>query len=215
MIEAIITSIIQRTPAWHQARRGRVSGSKRASMLIGAEKTFRRLACEIAAERMGHDLGTRDLSDNEDVQRGIDNEPAAFTQYLIRSGFGRMEDEVIEDCFLLHPLDDLVCCSPDMLILAADRGMEAKNPNMVNHYLMGMYGEEAITTERIIQCQWGMFVTGFRRWDFVSHHADCDTRQAAIIPIMRDEDMMRLFSKKMKLLHSEVNEVMDKMGGKF
>jgi hypothetical protein len=214
-MEAIITNITQRTPAWHQARRGRVSGSERATMLIGPEKTFRRLACEIAAELLGYELESRDLSGNENVQRGIDNEPEAFSQYLIRAGFDRMNDEVVEDCFLLHPDDDLICCSPDMLVMAADRGMEAKNPNMVNHFMHGVYGDEAISNDRIIQCQWGMFITGFQRWDFVSHHINCNTRQAVIIPIMRDDDMMRLFRRKMKLLHSEVDAAMEKMGSKF
>lgn len=208
-----LTDIVQRSEEWHAARRGRVSGSVRAAQLIGNEMTFRKLACRIAIERLGMSAEDEyETPDNDDIRRGVDQEPEAFQHYVVSSALDWDQDEIVKDAFVIGE-DDLTCCSPDLLILSGQFGAEFKAPRLINHMMHSEYGLDAIYKERLIQCQWYMFIFEWDKWDFVSYHRGDDGNQSVIIPIYRDDKIQIEFRKRMKLLRCEVNNIMGKRNG--
>ena len=64
--------------------------------------------------------------------------------------------------------DGLVGASPDALL--DDRGIEVKCPQPHTHIKWLLDG--VVPEDHLLQCYGGMFVTGLRRWDFVSYCRD-------------------------------------------
>ena len=62
--------------------------------------------------------------------------------------------------------DERIGCSPDGLI-GGDQGLEIKCPRIENHirYLM----DGVVPPDYVIQVQGSLYVTGFKRWTFVSY----------------------------------------------
>lgn len=154
----------QRTDEWMAERIGKVTASRVFAILDTTAKgqpTAARLALlkEIVVERL---TGQRkDVFINKAMQRGIDLEPVARTEYEMRHGV-----MVIETGFVPHPTLDNVGASPDGLV--GDDGLiEIKCPETWNHLEVMQTGE--IPPQYIAQMQLQMECTG-RGWcDFVSY----------------------------------------------
>lgn len=83
-------------------------------------------------------------------------------------------------------------CSPDGLgaSLGLPTGFEIKCPEPTNHVKWLREGE--CPPEHLLQCQGGMYVTGYSEWQFVSYHRQFPK---LIAVVKRDEKFMQAISE--------------------
>lgn len=153
----------QRTPEWHAARLGRLTGSCAGDMLAkvktGEAASRRNLRIRLVLERLTG-VSQEDGYVSRDMQRGTDLEAAALAAYEAETG------EVVRRVgFLAHP-ELQAGCSPDGEIDHFTGLIELKCPRSANHldYLRGGVpaGYEA-------QCRHNMFIAGAAWCDLASY----------------------------------------------
>lgn len=154
---------LQRTDAWHADRCGHVTASKYADV-IAIGKTGKPLKAredylmQLVTERL-----TGEQSEGVDsfsMRWGRDAEPFARAAFEAETGL-----IVAESPFVRHQTIDWVGCSPDGLI-GKDEGYESKCPKDSRIHLITW--REGMPEEHKAQVQGCMWVTGRKRWHFVS-----------------------------------------------
>lgn len=150
--------MIQGTPEWHQARLGRVTGSRIADVMTAKSTAgYQNYRAQLICERL---TGTpTETFTSAAMQHGTDTEPQARAFYELETG-----NDVSEIGFINHPLL-FAGVSPDGLIGELG-GLEIKCPQPAEHIRMLTGGE--IKRGYLLQMQWGMDCTGREWWDFVS-----------------------------------------------
>lgn len=153
----------QRTPEWHAARLGRLTGSRAKDMLAviksgeaAARRDYRlQLVCERLTQRSAEDGYT-----NADMQRGIELEPQA------RDAYERFTGQLVAPVGFLASVEHLAGCSPDGKI--GDRGLvELKCPKSSTHLRYLRTG--GVPSEHVAQLRHNLWVTGADWIDFVSY----------------------------------------------
>jgi len=149
----------QRSDEWFEARRGKITASKIADVMM--KKTtagYRNYRAQLMCERLTGQVA--ESFSNAAMQWGTDTEPQARAAYEFYSGL-----EVVEIGFVDHPSIENTGASPDGLV--ADDGMiEIKCPNTATHLETLLGGP--IPSKYYDQMQWQMECAG-RQWcDFVS-----------------------------------------------
>jgi putative phage-type endonuclease len=148
---------------WMAERIGHVTASRLADVLAtvksGEAASRANYRAELVAQRL---TGRAEESyTNSAMQRGIDEEPIARTEYELRSGL------MVSTCgFIKHPTIEWAGASPDGLVLD-DGCLEIKNPNTATHisYLLGKVPPAKYKPQML----WQVVCTG-RKWcDFVSY----------------------------------------------
>lgn len=152
----------QRTPEWHQARLGRLTGSSAADMLAkiktGEAAGRRNLRVRLVLERLTGE-SQEDAYVSKDMQRGTDLESDAFKAYEAETG-----NLVRRVGFLAHP-ELMAGCSPDGEVDHFGGIVELKVPKSATHldYLRG-----GLPEAYRYQCQHNLWITGAQWCDFVS-----------------------------------------------
>lgn len=156
---------LQRTPEWHEARAGKITGSRFVDVLARSKKTgeplkaYHDLIWQIVVERITGKAVEGPVGFA--LQWGSDVEPYAREAYELETG-----NIVIESGFIVHPDYPFAGSSPDGLI-GDDGGLEMKCPkNSAIHLERFIYG---VPEEYVPQIQGNMWVTGRQWWDFVSY----------------------------------------------
>ena len=195
----------QRTEEWFRERLGCVSSSTIADVLAkplrgakesaGRRNLKARLVCEILTGRREDEYMTWDM------QRGIQLEPLAVTEYELKTG---RDTETVG--FVLHPSIPRAGASPDRLV-EADGLLEVKCPKAANHldYIRG----GIVPVEYRKQMLWEMACTG-RQWvDFVSYSPACpDHLQTFIARLRRDDVLIQEIEAEVVRFNAEVDEVL-------
>jgi len=124
----IILTMDQRSPEWHEARLGVITGSRVKNAFASNNLPF---VDELIAEKLSGQAEM--LRVNDAMQRGIDLEPLAMDEYSKYSGY-----EVQEVGFCIHDELDWLAVSPDGLIKddSGEKyvgGIEIKCPNSKTH----------------------------------------------------------------------------------
>lgn len=154
---------LQRTEQWHADRCGRVTASRFCDV-IAVGKTGKPLKARedylmrIVIERLTGQPA--DSVDSFAMQWGRDAEPYARAAFEAETGL-----IVTESPFITHPTLEWVGCSPDGLI-GADAGYESKCPKNSAVHLGTI--RDGMPEEHAAQVQGCMWVTGRKRWHFVS-----------------------------------------------
>lgn len=159
----IVLTTDQRTPEWHAARLGRLTGSCAGDMLAkiktGEAAARRDLRTRLVCERLTGE-SQEDAFVSKDMQRGIDKESDAFAAYEALTG------EMARPCgFLAH--DTLMAgCSPDGDVGAFAGLLELKCPKAATHlrYLRA----QAVPADYLPQITHNLWITGAAWCDFVS-----------------------------------------------
>ncbi|MCP4992032.1 MAG: YqaJ viral recombinase family protein, partial [Colwellia sp.] len=121
------------------------------------------------------------------MQRGTELEPEARNYYQF------ITDVPVKEVGLIYKnKDKLISCSPDGI--SKDRGLEIKCPAPHTHieYLLN----DKLPTKYIPQVQGSMWVTGLKKWDFLSYHPD-------LPPLLLTVDADEIF-------HNTLDELMEK-----
>lgn len=201
----IYRDIVQGTEAWHEVRKGKVTGSTCKPLLVGTTLSVgaKTLVYKKAAELItGYE---EDFKGNKDTERGNDLEDLAIQEY---------EDTTFNSVARVGfvELSDYVGYSPDGLI--GEEGLaEVKCYNDPNY--LRYLDEKKIKGEYYAQIQFGLFVTN-RQWcDFIVFNPSYGDRPIDITRVNRDEKMIDLFRSKIELYKTELKRVLGLVEDKF
>lgn len=160
----IVVDVAQRSAAWHQARVGRLTGSRAADMLTqikSGESAYRaNLRAALVCERLTG-LSVEDSYISRAMERGILLEPQARAAYALAAGV-----EVREVGFLQH-VDMSAGASPDGVVGDGEGLLEIKCPDSTTH-LSTLRGE-SIPKRYLPQLRHALWVSGARWIDFASY----------------------------------------------
>jgi len=186
--------IVQGTPEWFEARRGKPSASRFGDLITytgkpssSAAKYIQKLTSEIITGEIEPSF------QNEHMRRGIELEPVAREAYSI------ITDQVVGEFGFMQDDEENYGCSPDGIIfgdvefegeemLIDFSGLEIKCPALTtmtgylldNHSLVKAYYQ---------QLQGSLLVTGAKWWDIFAYHPKT---APVLVRVYPDEDYMRL-----------------------
>lgn len=145
--------MIQGSPEWHEARRGKITASRFGVIMNGGVDGWNSYIEEIR-------YGWKDEITTASMQWGIDHEASARGAYELLSGY-----DVVEVGFVVHPILDNVGGSPDGFV-DHDGMIEIKCP--FNPEIHDSTLKLGVPLEHIPQIQGNLWISG-RNWcDFVS-----------------------------------------------
>jgi len=196
--------IPQNTQDWLDARRGRITASKRAHMILFSRpKTIASMMDAMAQEL------TEEATDGWSgtaAEHGHAFEEQAINEYsMMRLTFG---DIVKTPGMFVHPEFDIASATPDFFE-GDDTTGQIKCPyKLKNHLELLHFGCKMVNAKYYTQVQFESFVTGRPRIMFVSYHPDAPaTNQVHIEEIPRDEQMQEQFAAKLtEINHMLVND---------
>lgn len=165
MIITVYEELEQRSPEWHEARRGIVTASEVHKLLtskgeVANNDTSRGFIAELAAERItGH---VEDMYVSRDMERGILDEPYAIEGYEVHKG---VQTEQIG--FMVKDYGDFkLGFSPDSLV-PDDGFIEVKSRAPRIH--INTVLRDAVPAGNMAQIQTGLLVSD-RAWcDYISY----------------------------------------------
>jgi hypothetical protein len=192
---------LQRTPEWHDARLGKLGGSRIATATAktksGPSAGRKNTITDLALER------TTGVPTNSDwksgpMQDGIDREHPAIITYEIERN---VNVELVG--WMDHPRIPMAGCSSDGLV-GHNGSVSIKAPLPATH--MAMLKGGSIDGGYIKQIQWELGVTG-REWcDFVSYCPNFKLHaQTKIVRVRRDDKMIAELEKEAIAILAEVD----------
>lgn len=159
----IIVTTDQRTPEWHQARVGKLTGSRASDMLAviktGEAAARRDLRMQLVCERLTNQ-SQEDTYVNAAMQRGIDKESDAFAAYEAMTG------ELASPVGFLSHDTLLAGCSPDGEVGNYRGILELKCPKTATH--VGYLRAAKVPTAYMPQITHNLWITGAEWCDFFS-----------------------------------------------
>ncbi|AUS00541.1 exonuclease [Vibrio phage 1.276.O._10N.286.54.E4] len=125
---------------------------------------------------------------------------------------------VITECGLVYKDSSLRCAiSPDGLNMDSEIGLEIKNPFTTKvHIDTLLYGE--IKPEYITQCQFSMWVSGYKQWDFCSFDFRVrgnSSNRLCVIPQFVDNEIHDKLEIEIPKFIAEMDEKLDRLGLSF
>lgn len=107
-------------------------------------------------------------------------------------------------------------CSPDGLV-DEERGCEAKCLSAREHIRyahtrhvaieQGLPPKMYVEKDYYAQCQWSLFVLGFKYWDYIHFHPKAERWSLIVDTITPDEDMHRLFEERLELAAGKIEQI--------
>jgi len=193
----IIHNFEQKSEAWHEARCGRVTGTRFKALVSGeSTQTYKDLvtniACEIITRRQ------EDTYTSPDMERGVELEPVARELYA-----EIMDVRVLEIGFITPdedtPYAEWVGISPDGVI--KNSLLEIKCPKARTH--LEYIEANKLPSEYRYQVQGQLFVTGFEYCDFMSYS---EGMKPFIIRVYPDFELFELFKTRLDKLILDVRQ---------
>jgi putative phage-type endonuclease len=198
----IILNIEQQSEAWHEARCGRVTGTRFKSLVAGeSTATYKDLVTNIACEIITNKQ--EETYSNAIMEHGIETEPIARKEYE-----NLFDCEVKQIGFMIpdegHKYHEWVGISPDGV--TSDNGMiEIKCPIAKTH--LGYIEDNRLPAEYRHQVQGQLFVTGFTYCDFMSF---VEGMKSFVIRVYPDVELFKEFEKRLDILIEEVKSKLEK-----
>jgi hypothetical protein len=203
--EDVSVGIPQNTQTWLDARRGRITASKRAHMMLHSrEMTIGRMMDEMA-EELHHPAV--DGYGGKATEHGHAFEDQAINEY----DMGRLTTGVIIKTpgMFIHRKWDIASATPDFFE-GDDTTGQVKCPFLLkNHLNLLHFGVRMVNLQYYTQVQFESFITRRPKIVFVSYHPDAPaTNQLHVELIDRDMPMHTKFGKKLSLInHDLVNDI--------
>ena len=193
----IIHNFEQKSEAWHEARCGRVTGTRFKALVSGeSTQTYKDLvtniACEIITRRQ------EDTYTSPDMERGVELEPVA------RDLYSEIMDVKVQEVGFITPDEDTpyaewVGISPDGVI--KNSLLEIKCPKARTH--LEYIEANKLPSEYRYQVQGQLFVTGFEYCDFMSYS---EGMKPFIIRVYPDYELFELFKTRLDKLIFDVKQ---------
>lgn len=202
----IIDDIEQGTPEWLALRAGIPTASCFSQIVTtkGVASTSQaKYILKLVAEYL---VGPQDGYSNANMDRGNEVEPEARDYYTFKTG-----NKVEQVALIYKDEQKLVSCSPDGLVEGHERGVEIKCP-MASTQVKRLL-DDKLPTEYICQVQGSMFVTGLKKWDFLSYFPGMPS---LLIEVERDDDFIKKLEAQLALFISKMlgqRTILDKLKG--
>jgi hypothetical protein len=205
-----VLDVVQRTPEWHQARCGRITGTCADPMLSlppkgkkGESVGRRDLRVRLAAERLtGVPQEEGFLS--ADMKRGIEKEPACVAAYEALTG-----SIVRRAGFLLHA-ELPAGCSLDGFVGAFDGLVEMKCPKTATH--IETLQERQIPTDYLRQITHNLWIAEASWCDYVSFDDRLPAAlQLVVIRVTREDVDLKAYELATRLFLSEVDRTVEQL----
>lgn len=199
MKNLILLDCEQGTEAWHNARLGIPTASQFSRIITAGGKKSAQAQGHLAELLAEHITQKTDEGyTSADMQRGTELEPQARARYELITGNAVTEVGGVY-------LDDshTIMASPDGLIPDLRRGLEIKCPRMKNHIETCLSG--TLPSQYILQVQGGLWVTGYKTWDFVSFCPEYTPQPILIITVQRDEKLITVMDKEIRAFVRTLN----------
>jgi hypothetical protein len=206
--EDVSVGIPQDTQEWLDARRGRITASKRAhAILHSREETIGRMMDEMATELH---FPAEDGYSGKATEHGHAFEDQAINEY----DMARLTAGVITKTpgMFVHPKHDIASATPDFFE-GQDTTGQIKCPyKLKNHLNLLHFGVRMVNLGYYTQVQFESFITSRPNIVFVSYHPDAPaTNQVYIETIPRDEYMHEKFDTMLTRVHHDlVNNIRPK-----
>jgi len=198
----IVIDLEQGSEEWFQEKLGKPSASNANQIVTSQGKLSKQregYLYTLAAERV---TGKRaDTYKNENMQVGNDREQESRDLYTLVTG------EEIKTVGVVYKNDEKkFLCSPDGIIESKRCGFEVKNvlPKTQVKYLL----TAKVPTEYIVQIQFGLYVTGFDRWEFCTYSPGL---RPLIIHVNRDESLIMALHHELELFCAELDMITKKI----
>lgn len=184
---------------WKKNRCGSVGGSSiKRLMSKGQGKTRATLLYELAAETL---TGTKHEGyTSQAMIDGLDKEAEALRV------FSFITDLELERVSLIKGNIPHTHCSPDSLILGESSGVEVKAP--LAHTQVRYINEDKMPTDYILQVQYSMWITGYKRWWFFSYYPKL---KPLLIEVKRDEELIKTIETETIKFLAELNRLVKKI----
>jgi len=183
------------TQAWLDARRGRITASKRAHMILTSRRvTLNRMMDEMASELH---KPAEDGYSGKFTEHGHAFEAQSIGEYnMSRLTAGEINRS---PGMIVHPSFDIASATPDFLE-GEDTTGQCKNPFfLANHLNFLHWGVKTTNIAYYTQVQFESFVTRRPKIVFISYHPDAKpTNQLSIELLDRDEEMHEKFTRKLE-----------------
>lgn len=182
------------TQEWLDARRGRITASKRAHMLLNSRRaTLNRMMDEMATE-LHHPAD--DGFSGKFTEHGHAFESQSIGEY----NMGRITKGKLDRSpgMIVHPDFDIASATPDFFE-GDDTTGQAKNPFYLNnHHKLLHWGIQKANIGYYTQVQFESFCTQRPKIVFISYHPDAKaTNQLFIERLYKDEAMHQRFAEKL------------------
>lgn len=193
----ILHNFEQKSEAWHEARAGRVTGTRFKNLMSATgtasyQDLITNIACEIITGLQ------EETYSNADMERGIENEPIARMVYEDIMGVSVAQVGFItpdED----NRFNEWIGVSPDGLI---ENGiLEIKCPKAKTH--LEYIQDNKLPTEYRYQVQGQLFVTGLEYCDFMSYY---EGMKPFIIRVYPEQELFKEFEERLEKLIIQVKE---------
>ncbi len=195
----------QNTQQWLDARRGRITASKRAHQILYSHESTISLMMDQMAEELQRPA--EEGFSNVHTRHGHAFEEQAIWEYaMAKLSPGKI---VPSPGMFVHPDFDIASATPDFFE-GDDISGQIKCPSKIsNHNKLLHFGVKMVSSNYWTQVQFEAFVTGRSKIVFVSYHPDAPaTNQLYYEDIDADEKMHDLFRKRLTVInHMLVNNV--------
>lgn len=194
----IIWNFEQKSEAWHEARCGRVTGTRFKSLVAGTgTQTYKDLVTNMACEIITRKQEETYVS--ADMERGVELEPIARVLYSEITGID------VREMGFISPDDDTpyaewIGISPDGVL--PDNGLlEIKCPKFKTH--LEYIEANKLPSEYKYQVQGQLFVTGYDYCDFMSY---ADGMKPFIYRVFPDYELFKEFEQRLDKLILDVKD---------
>jgi len=184
----------QNSEAWFKWRSGRLTASSAqaiASCGKGLETLIKTMA-ELSSS------AEKEQYSNVDLERGKELEDQAREIYSLESGVEVEQVGGIE-------MDEIVSCSPDGLV-EEDGMLEVKCPNDDNFFKIIVFGEKAIDSKYLWQCQMQMLVAQ-RKWVDLLFYSPNFSQSPIIFRITPDKEKFERLEKGFAIGKKRIQEI--------
>lgn len=211
----------QGSPEWFKARMGRITASEAHKLLVkgkGKDKVFGGTAesyiYDVASEIIT-EMPKDDINGVFALEWGKKREPIARASFELQTDL--KVDEVgfaigTEKDNDLGSMNDYLGFSADGIINKERYGAEIKCPLRSEHHLKFICKEE-IKKDYIVQCQFSMMLSGFKKWYFISFDDRVSQLPLAYKVIERDEEMILLLKERCYLAIEYVKKIVSRVRG--
>lgn len=202
--EELLHGIPQDTQAWLDARRGRITASKRAHQILYSRNKTLNLMMDEMAQEMTRPAG--DSFSSAATNHGHAFEEQAIDEYnMMRLSFGDIRKT---PGMFVHPVFDIASATPDFFE-GDDVTGQVKCPyKLANHLKLLHWGCRAVNANYYTQVQFEAFVSERSKIVFISYHPDApSTNQLHIEEIDVCEKTQDTFRARLtEINHMLVND---------
>lgn len=198
----ILKDIIQGSDGWYAEKAGKPSASNCSKIITNDCKPSKQAegyAFELAAERI---TGRAENGyKNAAMEAGQEREDEA------RKLFQVMYNVDVEQVGVVYKDEKKqILCSPDGL--CKNYGLELKNP-LAKTQAKYLY-EGGLPSEYYGQCQFSLYVTGFKKWMFLSY---VPLMKPLIIEVKPDEKFQKALAVELEVFVKRLDEITAKLKG--